>query len=184
VQFLREFRDQRVMGSFIGSQFMNAFNAFYYSFSPTVAEAISTSDPARALTRSLLSPLLGSLYVGRITFDLLRALPDFGIVLAGLLSTALIGVLYTSPLIALTAAKFEEKRKKGGWSLKPLGLVWIGSLLAVGLSYVFLYVGAMGIAEFVAMVSTGTLVLSTMILSPLLLLRAIRWVVARVRKPR
>jgi hypothetical protein len=181
VQFLREFRDQRVMGTFIGSQFMNVFNAFYYLFSPTVAEAISTSENARAVTRGILSPLLGSLYVGRTAFDLLRALPDFGIILAGLISTALIGVLYASPFIAVNAAKGEEKRKRSERSLKPLYLVWIGSLLAVGLSYVFLDIGATRAAEFVAMVSTGTLVLSTMILSPLLLLRLIRRLVARAR---
>ena len=54
-------------------------------------------------------------------------------------------------------------------ALKIFGLLWIGSLLAVGLSYVLLYIGATGAAEFVAMVSTGTLVLSTMILSPLVI---------------
>ncbi len=174
VQFLREFRDQRVASSFLGSQFMNVFNSFYYSFSPAVAEAISTSESARAATRGVLSPLLGSLYVGRVVFDLLSAVPDLGIVAAGLLSTALIGILYASPLIAVNAVKGEKKRKRNEWSLKPLGLVWIGSLLAVGLSYVLLYIGATSAAEFVAMVSTGTLVLSTMILSPLLLLKLIR----------
>ncbi len=181
VQFLREFRDQRVASSFLGSQFMNVFNSFYYSFSPAVAEAISTSESARAATRGVLSPLLGSLYVGRVVFDLLSAVPDLGIVAAGLLSTALIGILYASPLIAVNAVKGEKKRKRNEWSLKPLGLVWIGSLLAVGLSYVLLYIGATSAAEFVAMVSTGTLVLSTMILSPLLLLRLIRRIMVCVR---
>jgi hypothetical protein len=181
VQFLREFRDQKILSSFAGSRFMNVFNTFYYSFSPTVAEAISASENIRAVTRGILSPLLGALYVGRIVFDLLSAVPDCGIVVAGLASAVLIGILYASPLIALNAVKSEEKRKRSEWSFKPLGLVWIGSLLTVGLSYVFLYVGATSIAEFVAMVSTGTLILSTMILSPLLLLRLIRGIIARRR---
>jgi hypothetical protein len=174
VQFLREFRDQKVMDSFAGSQFMSAFNAFYYSFSPTVAQAISTSENARTVTRSLLAPLLGSLYVGRVALDLFPVRSDFDIVVAGLISSALIGVLYASPLVALNAAGAKDKKKKGGWSLKSLYLVWIGSLLTVGVSYVFLYIGAQSIAQFLAMVSTGTLVLSTMILAPLLLLRLIQ----------
>jgi len=174
VQFLREFRDQKVMDSFAGSQFMSVFNAFYYSFSPTVAQAISTSENARAVTRGLLAPLLGSLYVGRVALDLFPIRSDFDIVVAGLISSALIGVLYASPLVALNAAGAKDKKKKGGWSLKPLSLVWIGSLLTVGVSYVFLYIGVQGIAQFLAMVSTGTLVMSTMILAPLLLLRLIQ----------
>jgi len=174
VQFLREFRDQKVMDSFAGSQFMSVFNAFYYSFSPAVAQAISASENARTVTRGLLAPLLGSLYVGRVALDLFPIRSDFGIVAAGLISSALIGLLYASPLVALNAAGAKDKKKRGGWSLKPLSLVWIGSLLTVGVSYVFLYIGAQNISQFLAMVSTGTLVLSTMILAPLLLLRLIQ----------
>jgi hypothetical protein len=118
--------------------------------------------------------LLGSLYVGRVALDLFPVRSDFDIVVAGLISSALIGVLYASPLVALNAAGAKDKKKRGGWSLKPLYLVWIGSLLTVGVSYVFLYIGAQSIAQFLAMVSTGTLVLSTMILAPLLLLRLIQ----------
>jgi parallel beta-helix repeat protein len=176
VQFLRDFRDQKVMDSFAGSQFMSVFNAFYYSFSPAVAQAISTSENARAVTRGLLAPLLGSLYVGQVALDLFPIQSDFGIVVAGLISSGLIGVLYASPLVALNAAGAKDKKKKGGWSLKPLGLVWVGSLLAVGASIIdhyYLHLGAGGITDFVTMVSTGVLVLSTMILSPLLLLRLI-----------
>jgi len=45
--------------------------------------------------------------------------------------------------------------------------IWIASLLALGVSYLLLYLGQTSIAEFVAMVSTGTLVLSTVLLLPL-----------------
>jgi len=54
-------------------------------------------------------------------------------------------------------------------ALKIFGIVWIGSLLALGLSYMLLYSGMTKAAEFMAMVSTGTLVLSTMILFPLVI---------------
>ncbi len=58
-------------------------------------------------------------------------------------------------------------------ALKVFGVVWIGSLLAVGLSYVLLYAGQTGMAEFVAMVSTGTLLLTTIALLPLAIAAAI-----------
>ena len=174
VQFLREFRDDRVANSFAGSQFMKAFNTFYYSFSPSLAELISTSDAARAAMRVLLSPLLGSLSLGQAMFDVCQSQSEIGVLMAGLLSSSLLGLVYASPIVALGAVKADDKRRKSGMSLRPLALVWFGSLLALGMSYLFLYVGQTSIAEFVAMVSTGTLVLSTMIISPLLLLRLIR----------
>jgi hypothetical protein len=55
--------------------------------------------------------------------------------------------------------------------------IWIGSWAGIGVSYALLYTGATGIAEFVAMVSTGTLVLTTIVLLPLgaiLLIRLLR----------
>jgi hypothetical protein len=47
--------------------------------------------------------------------------------------------------------------------LKIFGVVWIGSLVAIGIAYVLRDLGQIGAASFVMMVSTGTLVLSTMI---------------------
>jgi len=174
VQFLRDFRDHRVAKSFVGSQFMKAFNAFYYSFSPSLAELISASNSAKAAMRILLAPLLGSLSLGQAAFQICQPQSELGVLMAGLITGSLVGLLYASPIIALSAVKADDKRKKSGMSLKPLALVWLGSLLALGMAYVFLYFGQIGIAEFIAMVSTGTLVLSTIIISPLLLLRLIR----------
>jgi len=38
VQFLREIRDNTVLQTESGTSFMNSFNQFYYSFSPTIAD--------------------------------------------------------------------------------------------------------------------------------------------------
>ncbi len=175
VQFLREFRDGQVTNSFAGSHFMKAFNAFYYSFSPFVAESISTSDTARAATRVLLSPLLGSLYVGQGVFHISQPSSELGVLAAGLISSSLIGLLYASPIIAVSAVTAKNERKKRGVSLRPLGLVWIGSLFALAVAEIgYSYLGETALVSFIAMASTGTLVLSTMILAPLLLLKLIR----------
>jgi hypothetical protein len=53
-------------------------------------------------------------------------------------------------------------------------VVWIGSLLGVVLSYVLLYRGETATAELVAMVSTGTLVLTTILLIPLAVILLVR----------
>ena len=63
VQFLRSFRDEQVMKTFAGSSFMEAFNRFYYSFSPTVAAEIVENSALKLPTRLFIYPLIGTLYL-------------------------------------------------------------------------------------------------------------------------
>jgi predicted RNA-binding Zn-ribbon protein involved in translation (DUF1610 family) len=59
VKFLREFRDNEVMNTKIGKQFMRGFNKVYYSFSPTVARFIERHRYARVFIRTLfVAPLI------------------------------------------------------------------------------------------------------------------------------
>ncbi|RLG39759.1 MAG: hypothetical protein DRO05_08080, partial [Thermoproteota archaeon] len=54
VKFLREFRDDVVSSTFAGSQFLRAFNAWYYSFSPHVALFIAKHPMAKAVMKIVL----------------------------------------------------------------------------------------------------------------------------------
>jgi len=179
VQYLREFRDQEALNTFAGTQFMKTFNAFYYSFSPALAEFISANDPAMVVTRALVTPLIGSLQIAQTVAGILIPQSDGKILVAGLISSSLIGLLYTSPVLAASAAKTGEERRRREMSLKYLALVWIGSLFALTLSILMHYSGEVVFSDFIAMVSSGTLVLSTMILAPLLLLKLIQRLMRR-----
>ena len=175
MQILRDFRDLYAQGTYAGSQFMQVFNGFYYSFSPAVAEFISTTDAGRSVARGLLFPLIQSLEVAYVVYDLFHYSSELAVILAGLSASFLIGLTYAMPLVAVTLAKAEDGKKRQGRSLKPLIYVWIGSLVVLGISEVlFFYLRETVVSSFLAMVSSGTLVLSTMILAPLLLLRLIR----------
>jgi len=61
VMFLRGFRDDYVLKTYAGEQFMSAFNAWYYSFSPGVAQFISHHALLRTVVRGALYPLIGIL---------------------------------------------------------------------------------------------------------------------------
>jgi hypothetical protein len=94
VQFLKDFRDQQIMNTFAGSNFMTAFNAWYYSFSPAVAQYESTSPTARVLAKTMLYPLIGILQISSSTFTLLGFAPEFAALVTGLLAGSLIGLAY------------------------------------------------------------------------------------------
>ena len=61
VQFLREIRDSTVLSTASGTSFMTAFNAFYYSFSPTVADLERQNPMFKEMVKVAIIPLLSSL---------------------------------------------------------------------------------------------------------------------------
>jgi hypothetical protein len=87
VQFLRGFRDRSILKTNTGSSFMLAFNAWYYSFSPAVAQFIRESQILRAATKFTLYPLIGILRIGAEAFHLFPTNPEVGAVVSGLLAT-------------------------------------------------------------------------------------------------
>ena len=135
VQFLRGFRDGVVMSTFSGSQFMKAFNAWYYSFSPYLAEFISKNSMLRSITKAVLYPLLGILHLSAVVYSAFNFSPELGVIISGALASALIGLVYFTPLAAclvLPSKRFRRHltRIEG----KLIALPWIASLLSVSIA--------------------------------------------------
>ena len=61
VQLLREIRDNTVLQTQSGISFMTAFNQFYYSFSPTIADYERENTVFKEAVKITLTPLLASL---------------------------------------------------------------------------------------------------------------------------
>ena len=61
VQFLREIRDNTVLQTESGSNFMASFNHFYYSFSPAIADYERENPVFKETIKLALTPLLSSL---------------------------------------------------------------------------------------------------------------------------
>jgi len=158
VQYLRDFRDNLVMHTFAGSSFMKAFNAWYYSFSPYIADIIRPSPALRTMVRLTLYPLFAVLKLSAAAFHGLSWVnPEFAIVAAGLLASALIGLIYDTPLILaglLYAGRKRPLRLKYRW-LTPIPIVIGLSLIGVASA------GLIG-STMLMMASTAALVLSTM----------------------
>jgi peptidyl-prolyl cis-trans isomerase B (cyclophilin B) len=61
VQFLREIRDNMVLQTESGTNFMTGFNQFYYSFSPAIADYERENPTFKEAVKITLTPLLTSL---------------------------------------------------------------------------------------------------------------------------
>jgi hypothetical protein len=111
VVFLRNFRDRLVISTVAGSAFMRVFNDWYYSFSPAVARVIANNEPLRAMARITLCPLIGILHLGVFTYSVFSHIPELGVVMAGILSSSLIGLVYTSVPIFLVMKLVGRNRR-------------------------------------------------------------------------
>jgi len=107
VQSLRGFRDRTVMSTFAGVQFMRVFNAFYYSFSPIVAEGAVANPIMRSLVRAFISPLVATLCIASWVSGLLPLNSELATLFAGIVASGLIGVVYVTPF-----ALFREVRRR------------------------------------------------------------------------
>jgi len=61
VQFLREIRDNTILQTESGTNFMTGFNQFYYSFSPVIADYERENPAFKETVKLALTPLLTSL---------------------------------------------------------------------------------------------------------------------------
>ena len=63
VQMLREARDNILLQTRSGTTFMTAFNQFYYTFSPTVAEWERQNAIFKEIVRTTITPLIATLSI-------------------------------------------------------------------------------------------------------------------------
>ena len=80
VQQLREIRDDIVLGTNSGTAFMSAFNSFYYSFSPTIADWERQSPAFKEAVKIAITPLITTLSVlNYVDIDSEQELVGYGI---------------------------------------------------------------------------------------------------------
>jgi hypothetical protein len=159
VQYLRGFRDQIVLSTFAGGRFMDLFNAWYYSFSPGVANFITEHPMARSVSKAILYPLMGILHLSASSHGLFSFNSELGVIIAGLVASSLIGFIYLGPVLTIAfIASRRLKRAVGsrGWR------VLLAALLAGVAS---ITIGEAFLSPTITMVATGILVLAALGLS-------------------
>jgi len=80
VQQLRELRDNTILNTKSGMAFMTAFNQFYYSFSPTVADFEREQPVFKEAVKIALTPMLTSLSIlNHVNIDSEQEMLGYGI---------------------------------------------------------------------------------------------------------
>jgi len=139
---------------------MQVFNAWYYSFSPSVAQFIASNDPIRAPIRVFLYPLLGVLSVSAFTYSLFSATPEFGIVTAGLVASSLIGLTYfTVPALIGMQALLRKRRISARFLAKV-------SLASLAIALTMLTIGEVAGSFLTLAIASSAVILTCVIAVP------------------
>ncbi|MFI5449893.1 MAG: CFI-box-CTERM domain-containing protein [Candidatus Bathyarchaeia archaeon] len=137
VQLARNFRDNDVQATRVGASFMIAFNSWYYSFSPFVANYIAHNSLARSGVRLLLYPLVGVVYLAIVVYNSIPSFPEFAVLVAGLFASSMIGILYVGLPLGIINRRLHLIRKRNGkvhTSLLIAGLCGVSAGLATSSS--------------------------------------------------
>ena len=106
VQFLREIRDNTVLQTQSGTSFMTAFNTFYYTFSPTVADYERENPVFKEAVKVGLTPLLTSLTIlNYVDIDTEQEMLGYGI---GIIMLN-IGMYFVAPAVVIIALKKRRR---------------------------------------------------------------------------
>ena len=102
---------------------MQAFNAFYYSFSPQVASFISANGIVRSSMKVILYPLIGILFFSSKIFQVLSFNTELSITISGIIAALGIGAVYIGP-IAVLCSRLRKRKVSSLWStVRQLNLV-------------------------------------------------------------
>lgn len=129
VLFLREFRDEKILSTVSGSSFMNVFNAWYYSFSPTVANYERGQPWLQDTIKIGIYPLLHILQLSEKSYSLLPG--EYGSVAAGTTASILIGLVYFTPLVL--GLKLVKTKRKMHFKIYAIMIIAVtaGLLMAI-----------------------------------------------------
>ncbi len=98
VQFLREIRDNTVLGTDSGNAFMGTFNSMYYSFSPTIADWERQSPIFKNMVQTTITPLLTTLtLLNAVEIDSEEEMLGYGI---GIILLNL-GIYFAAPAVII-----------------------------------------------------------------------------------
>lgn len=155
VQFLRTFRDQRVMRTFAGSNFMTVFNAWYYSFSPAVAQFEYSHATARMIIRAALYPLIAILHLSSLSYTMLASRPELAVLTTGIMASFFIGLVYVAvPISSLLWITKKQIRIRSRNIMKWVAAAFVPPIIGFTFAEAFVATWLMTIASTAIVLAT------------------------------
>ncbi|PKG31403.1 type IV pilus biogenesis/stability protein PilW, partial [Methanoregula sp.] len=175
VQQLRDFRQNTIYSSAAGTEFMFAFNAWYYSFSPHVADFIRANSWTRPPMQCILTPLISILSLAKSASLAFAPHTELSAVIAGLIASSLISLVYLFPIVLILQATARQYQRS------VTGPALVKTLLGLGVfSSLLLLCGYFFSIRLLHLVGSSLFVISVFLVSAFgAALICDRWIVTR-----
>jgi hypothetical protein len=169
VESMRNLRNEMATTAFTGRNFVQVFNAWYYSWSPPIAKAISGDEALRQTARLALYPLVGAIGASETTYNLLSFNTELAVTASILTAAAVCGASYISPLILVLAFLPRRLRARMGEPaevsrhrtyLVSASLLAASALTLVGVAAYSEGVNTLGITTLAVMVAVSAALLT------------------------
>ncbi len=160
VEQVKEFRDGRIKKSYTGSRFMEGFNSWYDSMSPSASGYIREHAAVKTLNAFNLAPLMGIVIFSQEIYTLAGFNVEFATICTLIAGGALYGVLYIFPYASLgmIVAAGRGWRIPGTGRMKPVAVIWMCTLATLSVGVVFSL-------DILTVISSNLLVVCSMYLS-------------------
>jgi hypothetical protein len=115
VVYMRHVRDELIGSAPTGRILVDAFNTFYYSWSPSLARIIAANEALRAAFRVLLLPLVATVHVAALVFTtaaIITGRPDFASTVAFLFAACITLTTYVAFPVLSVAELIKAIRRK------------------------------------------------------------------------
>lgn len=132
---------------------MTAFNIWYYSFSPIVADFVASNNHAKMIVKVILYPLMAILHTSSWVYTFFTNTPEIGVFVSGAAASFLIGAVYCGPVFAALVLNRNKVRM----------YLWRLSIMIISGSVVLSLMGEITQNTGLMMVGTAAFVIGTLI---------------------
>ena len=133
VELLRDLRNN-MLTTQSGTSFLTIFNAWYYSFSPYIANRLRGDLYGRELMKDTLYPLIGMLTLSSALYSVLSAYPECATLISGLMVSCMFGAFYVGLPLGVIKRRLRLNLSLSIRSCAAMLLCALGGTL-VGLSF-------------------------------------------------
>jgi hypothetical protein len=113
VAYMRHVRDNLIASTPTGKTLRDAFNAWYYSWSPPIAQAVSANPVLQAIFRILLQPIVAIVHIAAWTYMSIGGGDTAAVAAFTIAAILAVAAYIATPTLALLALKrYKANRAK------------------------------------------------------------------------
>ncbi len=175
LSLLEATRERHIPRTFAARHWSEAFDQLCHSLAPNLSASISENPTLKMVSKALLYPTLQILALSASVYYAIGTSSEFAFFVAGFAASALVGIVYLTPLSLLTLHFSRRRRPALGQNLPK----YIGIALMIGIELIVF--GEITRAPVTTTMATFLFLIATACLSSIAVGLAIHWLAKKIQ---